>query len=97
MASEDSYAIKVGKRIFVTGANSFVGSNIVDHLLSLGYIVRGSVRSERPWLNELFEFKYGAGRFETVIVPTLDDKAHLVTVLSGISGIIHVVSVFSTR
>ncbi|KPI39811.1 Aldehyde 2 [Cyphellophora attinorum] len=92
MAAPESYAIKIGQRILVTGANSFVGSNVIDVLLSLGYTVRGTVRSERPWLNELFDNKYGAGKFETVVVPSLDDKKRLLDVLAGISGVIHVAS-----
>ncbi|KAL5332432.1 NAD(P)-binding protein [Aspergillus crustosus] len=92
MASKDSYAIKVGERILVTGANGFVGSNIVDLLISLGYIVRGTVRSERPWLNEVLEKKHGAGKFESVTVPTLDDEKALAAVLDGVSGVVHVAS-----
>lgn len=91
MTSHDSYALKVGERILVTGANGFIGSNIVDVLLSLGYIVRGTVRSEKPWLNELFESKYGAGKFEIVNLPTLDDKDALAAALESVSGIVHVV------
>jgi nucleoside-diphosphate-sugar epimerase len=92
MTSKDSYAIKVGARILVTGANGFVASSITDFLLSLGYLVRGTVRSEKPWLNETFEAKYGAGKFETVNVPALDDDKSLEAALNGISGVIHVVS-----
>lgn len=91
MTSPDSYALKVGERILVTGANGFIGSHVVDVLLSQGYIVRGTVRSEKPWLNELFESKYGAGKFETVNLPTLDDKDALAAVLNSVSGIVHVV------
>ncbi|KAL5340920.1 hypothetical protein BJX70DRAFT_82911 [Aspergillus crustosus] len=91
MVSPDSYAIKVGERVLVTGANGFIGSNVVDVLLSLGYIVRGTVRSEKPWLNELFESKYGAGKFETINVPTFDKKA-FAAALDGVSGVIHVAS-----
>lgn len=92
MASTESYAIEVGKRILVTGANGFIGSVIVDFLLSLGYIVRGTVRSKKPWLEEIFESRYGAGRFELRIVPALDDKEDLARVLEDVSGVIHVVS-----
>ncbi|KAK3652916.1 hypothetical protein LTR56_004864 [Elasticomyces elasticus] len=92
MASTESYAIRVGERILVTGANGFIGSNIVDFLLSLGYIVRGTVRSEKSWLTEMFELKYGAGRFESRVVPALDDKEALTTALDSISGVVHVAS-----
>ncbi|KAL2821413.1 putative aldehyde reductase [Aspergillus cavernicola] len=92
MASKESYALKVGERILVTGANGFIGSNIVDFLLSLGYIVRGTVRSEKPWVNEVFESKYGAGKFEPFIVPNLDDKEAIDAVLKGVSGVVHVAS-----
>ncbi|KAK5674433.1 hypothetical protein LTS10_012821 [Elasticomyces elasticus] len=92
MASTESYAIRVGERIVVTGANGFVGSNIAYFLLSLGYIVRGTVRSEKPWLVEMFEAKYGAGRFESCVVPVLDDKEALARVLDGVSGVVHVAS-----
>ncbi|KAL3480814.1 hypothetical protein BJX99DRAFT_272544 [Aspergillus californicus] len=90
--AQESYALKIGERVLVTGANGFIGSNVVDVLLSLGYIDRGTVRSEKPWLNELFESKYAAAKFETVIIPTLDDKDALAAVLDGVSGIIHVAS-----
>ncbi|KAL4963384.1 uncharacterized protein BDV14DRAFT_176513 [Aspergillus stella-maris] len=93
MASKESYAIKIGERILVTGANGFIGSNIVDLLLSLGYIVRGTVRSERPWLNEVFEKRHGVEKFEPVTVPTLDDKKAVAAVLDGVSGVVHVVSI----
>ncbi|OKL60081.1 hypothetical protein UA08_04943 [Talaromyces atroroseus] len=86
----DLYAIQPGARILVTGANGYIGSHVVDVLLSLGYLVRGTVRAEKPWLNEFFDSKYGSGQFETVIVPELDDKDALVTALKGVSGIAHV-------
>lgn len=88
---KDLYAIHPGARILVTGANGYIGSHVVDVLLSLGYLVRGTVRAEKPWLNELFDSKYGPGQFETVVVPELNDKEALIMVLSDVSGIAHVV------
>lgn len=75
----------------MTGANSFIGSNIIDLLLELGFSVRGTVRAEKPWLNELFEKKYGKDRFETAVVPVLEKEGAFDDVLNDISGIIHVV------
>ena len=64
--SERSYAIPKGSTILGTGVTGYIGSNIVDVLLDLGYNVRGTVRSEKPWLGKLFTEKYGPGRFESV-------------------------------
>lgn len=86
------YAIPKGSLILVTGANSYIGSHIIDLLLELGYNVRGTVRSPKPWLNELFEKKFGNNRFETAIIPVLEKEGALDDTMSGVSGIVHVVS-----
>lgn len=84
-------ALQPGDRILVTGANSYLASNIIDLLLSLGYSVRGTIRTEKPWLDEYFNSKYGAGKFESVIVPDITLTESLVKVLGDISGVVHVV------
>lgn len=89
----EPYAIQPGARIVVTGANGYIASHIIDTLLSLGYLVRGTIRSEKQWLDEFFESKYGQGRFETVVVPRLDDEQVLARVLSGVIGLVHVVCI----
>lgn len=89
--SQKQYALPRGSRILVTAANSYIGSNIVDLLLELGFQVRGTVRAEKPWLNNLFEKKYGKDRFETVIVPGAEKEGAFDDVLDGVAGIIHVV------
>lgn len=86
-------ALQPGERILVTGANGYIASNIVDVLLSLGYLVRGTVREEKPWLVELFESKYGPGRFETAVVPNLGSEEALIKVLDGVTGVIHTVCI----
>ncbi|EHK47846.1 hypothetical protein TRIATDRAFT_217087 [Trichoderma atroviride IMI 206040] len=91
MASK-TYTIPKGSLILVTGANSYIGSHIVDFLLELGYNVRGTVRAPKPWLNELFEKKFGSNRFETVIIPVLEKEGALDNTMSGVSGIVHVAS-----
>lgn len=89
--SGKQYALPQGSRILVTAANSYIGSNIVDLLLEIGFQVRGTVRAEKPWLNELFEKKYGKGRFETVIVSGTEKEGAFDDALDDVTGIIHVV------
>lgn len=88
----DNLAIPKGSLILVTGANSYIGSNIVDLLLELGYNVRGTIREEKPWLNALFQKRHGQGRFESAIVASLDEAGAFDEVLEGVAGVVHVVS-----
>ena len=88
---QKQYDILPGSRILVTGANSYIGSNIIDLLLELGFQVLGTVRTEKPWLNELFETKYSKDRFATVVIPSLDVESVLEEVFTDIAGIVHVV------
>ncbi|KAJ0146340.1 Aldehyde reductase 2, partial [Colletotrichum tanaceti] len=85
-------ALPKGSLILVTGANGYIGSQIINTLLQLGYRVRGTVRSEKPWLTELFENKYGEGVYEQAVVPRLDDPEALGQVMAGVDGVIHVAS-----
>ena len=83
--------IPAGECVLVTGANGYIASHVVDVLLEEGYNVRGTVRAEKPWLNKLFEGKYGPGRFETSVVPVLEKDHAFDEVVRGVSGIIHLV------
>lgn len=80
-----------GSRVLVTGANGFIASNIIDHLLKSGYNVRGTVRNQRPWLDALFTDKYGEGRFESFVLPSFQDTEALDRALDNVSGVIHAV------
>lgn len=71
--------------MLVTGANGFIGSHVVDQFLAAGYKVRGTARSEIKggWVKELFEKKYGPGRFELAIVPHMDQKGAFDEAMKG--------------
>lgn len=67
-------AIPKGSTVLVTGVNGYIASHLADQLLSAGFNVRGTVRnaSRTQWIRDLFDEKYGPGRFETVVVPKVD-------------------------
>lgn len=89
--SHRELAIPLGSTVLVTGANGYVASQIIDVLLQLGYKVRGTVRSAKPWLDQLFEGRYGKGKFQSVVVPDLEAEDAYNEVIKGVSGFLHVV------
>lgn len=85
------YALPQGSKILVTGANGYIASHVVDQMLALGYAVRGTVRSPKPWLNEYFDQRYRTNLFETFIVSSFDDTFAVEQALDGVDGVIHLV------
>ncbi|KAL4737686.1 hypothetical protein BDV11DRAFT_171763 [Aspergillus similis] len=86
------YAIPVGATILVTGANGYIASHVCNILLSLGYRVRGTLRSPKPWLTAFFDAKYGTGLFEPIIIPDLTQRGAWQVAVEGVQGIAHVAS-----
>ncbi|QKX61985.1 uncharacterized protein TRUGW13939_09141 [Talaromyces rugulosus] len=86
------FAIPKGSTVVITGANGYIASHVADILVGLGYLVRGTVRSEKPWLDQLFEEKYGKGKFQTVVLPDLAAEGVYKDVIKGAAGFIHVAS-----
>ncbi|PLB48132.1 NAD dependent epimerase/dehydratase [Aspergillus steynii IBT 23096] len=87
-----SFALPLGSRILVTGANGYIASHVIDKLLELGYVVRGTVRAEKPWLNEYFRQKYGGDSFETVQISSFVDVDAIQRALGDVDGVIHLAS-----
>ncbi|KAK4494470.1 hypothetical protein PRZ48_014768 [Zasmidium cellare] len=84
--------LEPGSLILVTGANGYIGSTIVDVLLEEGYRVRGTVRNDKPWLQNFFDEKHGANKFELAIIPDLSVQAEFGKALQGVDGVVHVAS-----
>lgn len=91
------YALPVASLILVTGANGYIASHVVDVLLGLKFRVRGTVREDKPWLNQFFENKYGKGVFETVVVPSMQDAGDFDVAMRGVDGVVHVVGALQTH
>lgn len=72
----------------VTGANGFVGSNLVMHLLSKGYHVRAMVRSAQK--GTLLK---NAGA--EVVEASLEDCESLLTACEGCAGVFHIAALFN--
>lgn len=83
MGSLSEAAIPIGSIILVTGVSGFLGSNIADQFLAYGYRVRGTTRNaiKAAWLSDLFEKKYGSGKFSLVTVSDMvEDDAYICAV-----------------
>jgi uncharacterized protein YbjT (DUF2867 family) len=89
--TKDQYTFPPGSTVLVTGANAYIGSHVINILLGLGYRVRGTVRTPRPWLNEYFDACYGPGLFETILVTDFRDPSAFDHALVGVSGVVHMV------
>jgi uncharacterized protein YbjT (DUF2867 family) len=77
-------ALPIGCTILVTGANSYVGTHIIDQLLKLDYKIRGTVRSveKASWMAKLFA-KYGRDALELVQVTDISVRGAFDEAMEG--------------
>ena len=76
MSSEP--AIPSGSTVLVTGVNGYIGSHVADQLLSAGYKVRGTVRSNEKGkiIAEALERRHGSKNgFSYIIVEDMSTEA----------------------
>jgi len=85
MSPIDQPAVPKGSTVLITGGNGFIGSNIADQLLKLGYKVRGTTRNPQKsaWVSNLFDRKYAPGLFELVAVPDMEADGAYDEVVKG--------------
>lgn len=76
MATLENPVIPKGSTVLITGANGWVGSQVVNQFLSSGYKVRGTVRDtvKSAWLTTLYDGKYGKGNFELAAVKDMNEE-----------------------
>ncbi|KAI0110933.1 aldehyde reductase [Nemania sp. FL0031] len=93
----DQPAIPKGSTVLVTGANGFIGSNIADQFLKLGYKVRGATRdpAKHAWVPKLFESKYGPGNFEFVVISDMAVDGAFDAAAKGVSAIVHTAAIYN--
>lgn len=86
MASNANTVVPKGSKILVTGVNGYIASHTADQFLLAGYQVRGTVRSldKAKALEELFEKRYGKGKFEVVAVKDLGQEGAFDDAVKGI-------------
>ncbi|TDZ40421.1 Aldehyde reductase 2 [Colletotrichum spinosum] len=85
-------ALPQGSWVLVTGANGYIGSHVANAILEQGYRVRGTVRSDKPWLDEFFQGKFGKDKYESIILTEFENEDVLLKALDGVSGLAHVAS-----
>lgn len=89
--------IPKGSTVLVTGVTGFIGAQVADQLIESGYKVKGVVRSldKAEWLFSRFDSLYGAGHFKAVEVHDMIKYGAYDEAVQGVSGIIHLASVFT--
>lgn len=78
--------------VLLTGPNGFVGAHVLDRLLSEGYRVRGTLRSQAK--AKFFEKKYSSKSSDIsfVVVPDIQAANALDAAMTDVDYVCHVAS-----
>ena len=89
--------IEKGSLVLVTGVTGYIASHTANHVLEAGYRVRGTSRSKEKaqWLFDLFDEKYGKGKFEVSVVEDMMAEGAFDEAVKGVDGILHMASVLT--
>ena len=92
MFDPSSARLPLGSTIFVTGVTGYIGSWVAHEALTLGYNVRGAVRSmeKAAWLQSHFDSTFGPGRYTQVHLSDSSDSIGFRAGMKGVAGIAHV-------
>ncbi|KAH8900776.1 NAD(P)-binding protein [Thozetella sp. PMI_491] len=87
-------AIPKGSWVLVTGATGLIGSSVSSEILSAGYKVRAPIRNAEKgsFLTSLFEKKYGAGVFDTVLISNMAEPGALTEAMKDCAGVVHIMN-----
>lgn len=74
-----------GSKILITSGSGFIGSWTVNIALREGFKVKTTVRSaaKGDYLQQLFDAKYGKGKFEYAIVEDLEKQGAFDPLVAG--------------
>jgi len=81
-----------GSTILITGVTGYIGSWVAHEALTLGYKVRGAVRSleKAAWLQKHFDSQFGSGQYSQILLSDVSDKAGIEAAIKGVDGIAHI-------
>ena len=80
--------------VVVTGASGFIATHLIEQLLSMGYFVRGTVRSAPDTYTVLHELAGASERLELVRADLLDEAA-FDEVVQGATVVLHTASPYA--
>ncbi|ETN42403.1 uncharacterized protein HMPREF1541_01557 [Cyphellophora europaea CBS 101466] len=88
---QQDLALPLNSLILVTGATGFIASHVVRELLSLGFRVRGTVRSEAKGETSRGTHDHHP-RYSTAVVPDVAAPDAFATAIRDVDGVVHLAS-----